>query len=472
MSKGKMLWGSATASYQCEGAWNEDGRVESMWDRYLHEERLENGDNASDHYHRYQEDIERMAAGGQNAYRFSISWPRIIINRSGDVNEKGLEFYRKVIQCCLDHGIEPFVTCYHWDLPQYLEERGGWLNRETVDAFRHFCEVVFKAYDGLVEHWSTFNEPKWFIFCGYMSGNYPPCHRDPQEVIKCCYHVMLANAMAVESFRRMKIHGEIGLVASYQAFYSLEDSPAGRQALRNANNYANNWDVDTACLGSFPQDMVQKLKDEQYDLSFADQEDLELMKRNTVDFLGVNYYSPQYVRPYTSGETDVKVNNKGRHYSGNLKSVVKNWFEIADDEMLDQMPHNDWGMIIYPQGLYDSLKQVSAKFSGAIYVTENGYGNYEDLSAGQIHDQYRIDYIRGHVQWLLKAQSEGVDVRGYFVWSPFDLYSWKNGCEKRYGLVAVDFNHGFQRIPKDSYYWYRDEILSDWKDIRGKEGSI
>ena len=469
MKEQKMLWGSATASYQCEGGWDEDGKAESMWDHYLHEENLENGDVAADHYHKFCEDIQQMAEGRQNSYRFSISWPRVIMNRNGDVNKKGIEYYRKIILTCREKGIEPFVTCYHWDLPQYLQEIGGWLNPETCDAFQHFCEVVFKAFDGLVTWWSTFNEPKWFIFSGYMSGNYPPCHKDPQEVIRACYHVMLANAMAVQSFRRAGIQGKVGIVASYQTIYGINQTEAGSQAIRNADNYCNNWCIDTASEGEFPQDLVQKLAEDGYDLSFAKKDELKLIQENTVDFLGLNYYSPQFVRPYTTGETDVKVNNQGKKYTGNMRTVVKGWFEIANDDMID-LARNDWGMIIYPQGIYDGLKRISAKFNGPIFITENGYGNYEDIKQGQIHDQYRIDYIREHVRWLLKAAAEGMDVRGYFVWSSFDLYSWKNGCEKRYGLVAVDFDHGCERIPKDSYYWYRDEIMNDWNDVR--EGEV
>lgn len=462
---GKMLWGSATASYQCEGAWNEDGKVESMWDHYLHQENLENGDVASDHYHRFREDIRQMAEGGQNAYRFSLSWPRIIKNESGKINEKGLDFYRQMIDACHENGIEPFVTCYHWDLPQYLEEKGGWLNKATAAAFQHYCEVVFKAFNGLVDHWTTFNEPKWFVFSGYMSGNYPPCHKNPQEVVNAAYNVMYANALAVKSFKELGILGSIGIVTSYQTIYGIDDSEACQLAFRNADNYCNNWIIDTACSGAFPSDMVAKLAAEGFDLSIAQPEELQLIKNNTVQFLGMNYYSPQFVKPYTGGETDVKVNNLGKNYKGNMRTVVKNWFEVANDDMTE-LPRNDWGMIIYPQGLREGLRRNSAKFSGPIYVTENGFGNYEDIHNGPVHDQYRIEYIREHVRYLLKAQSDGVDVRGYFVWSPFDLYSWKNGCEKRYGLVAVDFDHGCKRIPKDSYYWYRDEIASNWLDVR------
>ena len=465
MQKRKFLWGSASASYQCEGAWNVDDKAESMWDRYLHENNLENGDVASDHYHRYKEDIRMMADGGQNAYRFSISWPRIIKNKEGEVNEKGVAFYNDLINECIKNGIEPYVTCYHWDLPQYWEDEGGWLNKEVAYAFQHYCEVLFKAFGGKVKYWSTFNEPKWFIFSGYMSGNYPPCHVNQiQEVIECCYNVMLANALAIQSFKKLNIQGEIGLVASYQTIYATSDSESYKDAIRNADNYCNNWQVETAALGEFPKDMVQKLRKQGYDFSFVCKEDLKTIKENTVDFLGLNYYSPQYVLPYQSGETIVKVNNQGSKYKGNLHTVVKEWFEI-DDGHMKQLPQNPWGMVIYPQGLYDAIKRCS-KYNVPLYITENGLGMYEDIHNGMIQDDERISYIKSHVKSLLEAKKDGLNINGYFVWSPFDLYSWKNGCEKRYGLVGVDFDDNCKRLPKKSYYWYRDEILNDWKDLK------
>ena len=466
--KRKMLWGSATASYQCEGAWDLDEKAESMWDRYLHENGLENGDVASDHYHHYEEDIRMMAEGGQNAYRFSLSWPRIIRDLEGNVNEKGLAFYDTLIDTCHRYHIEPFVTIYHWDLPQYLEDIGGWQNIETAYHFEKYCETVFRHFNGKVRFWSTFNEPKWFIFSGYMSGNYPPCHRNIPEVIRGSYNVMFASALGVRKFREMKTEGEIGLVASYQTIYGLDESTETLNAMRHADNYCNNWQVDTACLGEFPSDMVDKLKEQGYDLSFAKEEELQIIRENTVDFIGINYYSPMYVKPYTDGETLVKTNNQGKNYKGDLRSVVKGWFEVANDDMKDIVPHNPWGMFVYPQGLYDALTRVSSYIKQPIYVTENGYGAYEEIS-NDIDDQYRIDYIREHIRYLLKAKEDGVDVNGYFVWSPFDLYSWKNGCEKRYGLVAVDFDNDCRRIPKHSYYWYKSNIENDFIDLRKEE---
>lgn len=460
MTGRKFLWGGATASYQCEGAWNEDDKALSMWDKYLHDNNLENGDVASDHYHKYKEDIKLMAEGGHNAYRFSISWPRIIKNKEGEVNKKGIEFYRSLIDECRKYDIEPFVTCYHWDLPEYWQECGGWLNKDVVYAFANYCEVLFKEFSD-VKFFSTFNEPKWFIFSGYMSGNYPPNHvGNVQEVIECCYNVMLASALAVKKYKEGNYNGEIGLVASYQTIYSVGDNS---EAIRNAENYCNNWQTETACLGRFPADMVEKLKNSGYDFSFVKEEDLEIIKDNTVDFIGLNYYSPQYVLPYSGGETSVKVNNLGKNYKGDMRSVVKGWFEIDNDTM-QKLPHNPWNMVNKPETMYDAVARNNY-LNKPMYLTENGLGMYEDIH-GDLNDDERIEYIKENVRALLKAKKDGSDINGYFVWSPFDLYSWKNGTEKRYGLIAVDFEDNCKRIPKKSYYWYRDEINSDWEDVR------
>ena len=202
-----FLWGGATASYQCEGAWNVDDKAESMWDHYLHENNLENGDIASDHYHDFEEDIKMMKDGGQNAYRFSLSWPRIIKNREGDINPKGIEFYNRLINCCLENGITPFITLYHWDLPQYWQEIGGWLNLDTSRAFAHYAEVCFKAFGDRVKFWTTFNEPKWFTVNGYLIGNYPPAEHNLQHTMLCGFNVMYADRKSVVQGKSVDLVG-------------------------------------------------------------------------------------------------------------------------------------------------------------------------------------------------------------------------------------------------------------------------
>ena len=457
-----FLWGGATASYQCEGAWNVDDKAESMWDHYLHENNLENGDVASDHYHHFEEDIKMMKDGGQNAYRFSLSWPRIIKNRAGDINPKGIEFYNKLINCCLKNGITPFVTLYHWDLPQYWQEVGGWLNLDTSRAFAHYSEVCFKAFGDKVKLWTTFNEPKWFTVNGYLIGNYPPAEHDLQHTIICGFNVMYANALAIQKFRQGKFPGQIGIVHSYSPIDGIDDTIETKIAMRNADNYANNWVLDTAALGSFPIDLLAKLS-ETNDISFMKPDLLKTIAENTVDFLGLNYYARTLVKPYTSGETKMVFNNSGK--KGSTQMRIKNWFEQVMDPNSE---YTEWDTEIYPKGLEDGLIRAYQKYHLPIYVTENGVGFHENINVSEVKDDYRISFMNDHINALMNAQDKGADVRGYFTWSPFDLYSWMNGVEKRYGLVAVDFST-LKRKPKASYFWYKKIINSNGKLVERRE---
>ena len=457
-----FLWGGATASYQCEGAWNVDDKAESMWDHYLHENNLENGDVASDHYHHFEEDIKMMKDGGQNAYRFSLSWPRIIKNRAGDINPKGIAFYNKLINCCLKSGITPFVTLYHWDLPQYWQEVGGWLNLDTSRAFAHYAEVCFEAFGDKVKLWTTFNEPKWFTVNGYLIGNYPPAEHDLQHTIICGFNVMYANALAIQKFRQGKFQGQIGIVHSYSPIDGIDDTIETKIAMRNADNYANNWVLDTAALGGFPIDLLAKLS-ETNDISFMKPDLLKTIAENTVDFLGLNYYARTLVKPYTSGETKMVFNNSGK--KGSTQMRIKNWFEQVMDPNSE---YTEWDTEIYPKGLEDGLIRAYQKYHLPIFVTENGVGFHENINVNEVKDDYRISFMNDHINALMNAQDKGADVRGYFTWSPFDLYSWMNGVEKRYGLVAVDFST-LKRKPKASYFWYKKIINSNGKLIARKE---
>lgn len=436
-----------------------------MWDAYLHKHDLENGDVASNHYYRFEEDIRMMKEGGQNAYRFSLSWCRILDEKE-NVNEKGIEFYRSVIRCCKENGIEPFVTIYHWDLPQYLEEKGGWLNKETVYAYERYTKVVFDSFGEEVKYWTTFNEPRWFIFNGYWIGNYPPGKKDKALTARGAYRVMLANALAIRAFRERKLSGQIGIVHSYTPVDGVDESPACLKAVRFADNYCNNWVLDTAVLGEIPQDMVDKLSSEGVDISFVLEEDKNIMRENTVDFLGLNYYARALVKPYTTGETELIVNNTGRSGKGTSKTIIKNWFEQVMDPNSE---YTEWDTEIYPKGLQDGLIRAYQKYKVPLIVTENGLSFYEDVSDTRIDDINRISFLKDHINALLNAKDMGADIRGYFVWSSFDLYSWKNGCAKRYGLVAVDFDHNCQRMPKKSYFWYKEVAESNGKTIVRKK---
>lgn len=458
----EFLWGGATASYQCEGGWNEGGRAESMWDKYLHEENLENGDVASDHYHRFKEDIKMMKEGGHTGYRFSLAWPRIIKNLEGEINQEGIDFYNEMIDTCLENGITPFVTIYHWDLPQYLEELGGWLNRKTCEAYMHYAKVCFDAFGDRVVHWSTFNEPRYCIFSGYLIGNYPPGHQDLQETLTGSYYLMLASAMAVKAFREGGYKGQIGIVHSFAPVYGIDGTVKTRIAMRFADNFFNNWILDTAAMGEIPGDMLGELS-KSCDLSIMLLEDLEIIKNNTVDFLGLNYYARAVVKPYETGETTLIVNNAGSKAKGTSQTIIKGWFEQVRPE---SSRYTEWDTEIFPEGLYEGIRQVWKKYHLPVYITENGIGLYEDVTVDQVEDEERIQFMNMHINAILNAKDEGCDVRGYFAWSPFDLYSWKNGTEKRYGLVAVDYEDNLKRKPKKSYYWFKNVIETRGEAIK------
>ncbi|GAA0078839.1 glycoside hydrolase family 1 protein [Clostridium sp. CTA-5] len=458
----KFLWGTATASYQCEGAWNEDGRVESMWDYYLHKNNFENGNMASDHYHRYKEDIKYMKDGGHNTYRFSLAWPRIIKNIDGDINPEGIEFYHKLIDECINNGITPFVTIYHWDLPQFLEEKGGWINKETIDAYIHYVNVVFKEFGEKVKYFVTFNEPRYFIFSGYKIGNYPPGLQNTEFTIKGSYYVMLANARAIAEYRKHNLEGKIGIVHSFAPIFGIDDTLETKIAIRNADNFMNNWILDTAAKGEIPIDLLTRLS-MKYDLSYITAEDMKVIKENTVDFIGLNYYARALVKPYTEGETTLIVNNSGSSAKGTSKLIIKEWFEQVFDPA---SKYTEWDTEVYPRGLYEGIMMVHNKYGLPIFVTENGVASYEDVSKDEpVNDDYRIEFLNDHIAAILNAKDEGADVRGYYIWSTMDLYSWKNGCNKRYGLVAVDWDNGLVRKPKKSYYWFKEVCESNGKII-------
>ena len=460
--KTDFMWGSATAAYQCEGAWREGGKGLSNWDAFCHSEKNVvnpvTADVSCDHYHRYEEDIEMLAAGGQNAYRFSIAWSRIIPDGIGAVSEEGVAFYNRVIDCCLAHGVTPLVTLYHYDLPQTLFERGGWENRETCKAFEAYAKVCFDRFGDRVRYWATVNEPNYETQCCYAVGNYPPNVQDLSRRWCAMYHILLGSAMVVRAFRGGGYQGNIGLVSDSYSIETLVDNDEYREAAVNAELFYNRCVNDTCVLGKMPQEFVDKIVADGCNRDYALPGDDDIFRAGTVDYLGVNAYARYLVKPYTTGETCLKASNTGKK-GDRQEAVVKNWFEIDRD---DSMPTNDWDMELYPKSLYNLLIRLRELYPETFFIiTENGIG-YKDVleEDGAVHDPYRIEFQKGFAEWMLEAMKEGVDVRGYFVWSTMDLYSWINGYAKRYGLVYIDYENGNKRIPKDSYYWYRDFIES------------
>ncbi|MCF0112339.1 MAG: glycoside hydrolase family 1 protein [Erysipelotrichaceae bacterium] len=460
-----MLWGSATAAYQCEGAWNEDGKGASIWDEFCHSDKNETGitgDISCDFYHHYKEDIRMMAECGQNTFRFSISWSRIIPKEDGVVNEAGLAFYDNILDECEKYGIIPNVTLIHYDLPDYIGAKGGWCYPGVADAFAYYCKVCFEHFGNRIPLYVTINEPNHNAYCNYCVGNYPPNETNLQHYARCCYNMACCTAKAIREFRKLHLTSKIGFVQGCGPATSLLDTPEYRQAVKYCNYFCRDPFLDPAILGYYNPEMLEEIQKKGIDLSFMKQEDLDIMKENTIDFLGQNIYSRMLVKPNTSGITAFVVNNKGNNDgTGNTRResrAISGWFEFDRDP---NTVLNKWGREIYPQCAYTTLMETSRRYHNIeIYVTENGHGMYETCDEnGYVEDDERIEFLSNYLYWILKAKEDGANVKGYYVWSTMDLYSWINGYKKRYGLVHVDYeDKQLKRTPKKSYYWYQEFI--------------
>nr|6Z1H_A Chain A, ANCESTRAL RECONSTRUCTED GLYCOSIDASE [synthetic construct]6Z1H_B Chain B, ANCESTRAL RECONSTRUCTED GLYCOSIDASE [synthetic construct]6Z1M_A Chain A, Ancestral reconstructed glycosidase [synthetic construct]6Z1M_B Chain B, Ancestral reconstructed glycosidase [synthetic construct]6Z1M_C Chain C, Ancestral reconstructed glycosidase [synthetic construct] len=438
-----FLWGAATAAYQIEGAANEDGRGPSIWDTFSHTPgKVHNGDNgdvACDHYHRYKEDVELMKELGLNAYRFSISWPRILPEGEGKVNQKGLDFYNNLIDELLENGIEPFVTLYHWDLPQALQDKGGWENRETVDAFAEYARVCFERFGDRVKYWITFNEPNVFAVLGYLSGVHPPGMKDLKKAFRAAHNLLLAHARAVKAYREISQNGQIGITLNLSPVYPASDNEEEDKAAAERADQFNNWFLDPIFKGKY-EHMLERLG-EQIAANGGElpeiTDEMEILSAS-LDFIGLNYYTSNLVRANpNSGSSSVKP---------------------------PDLPRTDMGWEIYPEGLYDLLKRIHEKYNLPIYITENGMAVDDEVEDGAVHDTNRIDYLKEHLEAVHKAIEEGVNVRGYFVWSLMDNFEWANGYSKRFGLIYVDYKTQ-KRTPKKSAYWYREVIKSNGLEL-------
>lgn len=462
-----FLWGSATAAYQCEGAWNQGGKGNTQWDNFSHNSPLNihhvTADTASDFYHRYEEDIRLLKESNQNSFRMSISWARILPEGTGTVNSEGIAFYHRVFDCLNQYNIKANVTLFHYDMPMALEAQGGWENEKTAYAFAEYARLCFQEFGDKVDLWVTVNEPVYNLMCCYGVGNYPPHVTDTKRFALAGYHYMLASALAVKEFRKLQLKGKIGIVHDIHPVYGVNDSKECQFAVRMADNVLNNWVLEPAVNGCFPQDFMTELE-MHFPLDFVKKQNDMIFKEGTVDFLGINYYTRAFVKPYTDGETCFNENNSGvRQEDGHIVSKklmnVKGMFERVEDP---DGTFSDWDMEIYPEGLYDSLLLIKDRYHNIpVYITENGIGLHERVINGEINDTERIDFLQMHISAMQKAMMQGANVKGYYVWSTFDLYSWVNGYDKRYGLVYVDFSdEKLTRIPKKSFYWYKNLIQS------------
>jgi beta-glucosidase len=433
-----FVWGVATASYQIEGGVRADGRGPSIWDTFSHTPgRVLNGDTgdvACDHYFRWRDDVALLRELGVGAYRFSIAWPRILPSGRGAVNEAGLDWYDRLVDALLQSGIQPWVTLYHWDLPQPLEDAGGWPERATAEAFADYVEIVGRRLGDRVQTWITLNEPWCSAFLGYLSGEHAPGRRDPRSALSAAHTLLLAHGRAVQVLRAVSPNAQVGIVLNLTTVEAASDDPADQAAAHRADAYHNRWFLDPLYGRGYPADLLERFA-AYFEPSAAD--DLELIATPT-DFLGVNYYRPTIVR---ADQTAPLLGTR---------SVVR------ADEPVTQM---QW--IVRPSGLTRLLVRLSQDYPvQRVAVTENGAA-YADAPSpdGQLHDPERTRYIAEHVAALGQALAAGVPLTAYFVWSLLDNFEWAKGYSNRFGLVYVDFATQ-ERLLKDSGRWYRSLVSS------------
>ncbi len=419
-----FVWGTATAAYQIEGAWNEDGKGESIWDRFAHTPNKihndETGDVACDHYHRYRDDVALMRRLGQKAYRFSIAWARVFPNGSGAVNPDGLAFYDRLVDELLAANIEPFVTLYHWDLPQALQGRGGWGNRAVVGYFADYAATVVRRLGDRVRFWTTLNEPWVSAFVGHRDGRHAPGLLDEQLALQVAHHLLLAHGLAMRVIRSIS-QVKTGIVLDVFPIEIEGDSPKDQSIAAMDWQKRIAWFLDPLLRAHYP---AEAWNDYGHIAPNVLDGDMALISQ-PLDFLGVNYYS--------------------RHL-------------LRDGKFVNPVPNSEYtemGWEIHPPAFSRALLRLNREYPlPPIYITENGAAFRDEVSAdGRVHDPRRIDYLREHLRQLRLAMAEGVDVRGYFLWSLLDNFEWSFGFSKRFGVVYLDFASQ-QRIVKDSGEWY------------------
>jgi beta-glucosidase len=440
-----FAWGAATSSYQIEGAVEADGKGPSIWDTFTHQpghvEDGSTGDVACDHYRRWAQDVDLMASYGLNAYRFSVSWARVQPDGRGVANQRGLDFYRRLTDALRERGIHPALTLNHWDIPQAIQDDGGWQDRDTVERFAEYTRLVAEALGDRVEWWITHNEP-WIISAlGYRLGIHAPGWKDTEAELRCAHHLLLSHATAVEAYRSTGLAAPIGITLNLLPTYPETDSEADARAARLSDAYTNRWYLDPVLRGAYPEDGLAYFG-ERFGLDWVREGDLERIAQ-PIDFLGVNYYARRVVRAPRRGE------------AAEFAWVVRT-------ETTTGVPTTQLGREMTPEVLRDLLVHLRDEYrSPTILITENGLGQYDAPGPnGEVDDPERIEYLRTHIAAVGEALAAGVDVRGYFAWSLLDNFEWAEGYGPRFGLTYVDYATQ-RRIPKASAAWYRDLIAGN-----------
>ena len=438
-----FVWGAATASYQIEGAWNKHGKGESIWDRFSHTPGMvkngDTGDVANDHYRLWKKDIRLMQKIGLQAYRFSISWPRILPKGTGKVNQRGLDFYKKLVDGLLEADIKPFITFYHWDLPQALQDRGGWEARSTAEAFVEYTDTVSNALGDRVKNWITHNEPAVVAWCGYDFAEHAPGFKDLARAIPVAHHVLLSHGWAVPVIRRNSPGSEVGITLNISHRMAASNSAADLKLTREDDGKWFRWFADPLYGRGYPSDMIgafTKLGALSKGLDFVQPGDMEVISTPT-DFIGLNYYGRQLAR------SNAPDNEQQVHFL--QPKTPEHWTEMGWEN--------------YPAGLTGVLNRVYFEYQPPrIYITENGasYSTPPDGN-GQVADVDRTNYLKTHFAAAHHSLQAGVPLAGYFVWSLMDNFEWAHGYSQRFGIVWVDFETQ-ERTLKDSAKWYKKII--------------
>jgi len=440
----RFLWGAATSAYQVEGSPLADGAGPSIWQRFCHTPNLvldgDNGDVACDHYRRYRDDVKLMRDLGLRAYRFSISWSRVMPSGRGPVNQRGLDFYERLVDALLENGIEPMATLFHWDLPAALDDLGGWLNPDIAQWFADYASVVFAKLDDRIKLWATLNEPWVVTDGGYLHGALAPGHRNLFEAPIATHHLLRAHGAAVAAYRAHGRH-EIGIVVNIEPKYAASGAPADREATERADAYMNRQYLDAVLLGRYPERLAE-IFGEAWPAWGA--EDLDSISR-PIDFVGINYYTRSVTR-YDSAK----------------------WPVHAAPVRQKQATYTETGWEVFPQGLVDTLVAIKDRYDNPrVYVTENGAAFFDPPVAtnGRVVDPLRVDYLQGHILAVHEALAKGVNVHGYFAWSLLDNFEWSLGYSKRFGIVHVNFETQ-QRTLKDSARHYARIIATNGRALR------
>ncbi|MEO3801395.1 GH1 family beta-glucosidase [Nonomuraea sp. B1E8] len=441
-----FAWGAATSAYQIEGAVAEDGRGRSIWDTFTRQPgRVLNGHNADvaiDHYHRYKEDVAVMAELGLSAYRFSVSWPRIQPTGTGRVNQKGLDFYKRLTDELREHDIDPWLTLYHWDLPQELEDKGGWPNRDVAYRFADYAATVHEALKDHVHTFSTVNEPWCAAFLGYASGEHAPGRREPENAIRGAHHLNLAHGLAVQAMGARRVGGSVNLYAVTPATGSAEDLDAARRI----DGLQNRFFLDAMLLGSYPEDVLADLPVE---MDFVQDGDMKIINA-PIDVLLINYYSRFTVSGAPGGAQSA---------AAAPTDTGSPWVGSEHVSFVDGgRPVTAMGWEIDESGLVEVLTRVARDYPAIpMVIAENGAAFDDVLDDGRVHDHERRAYVEAHLGACKQAIEAGVPLEGYFAWSLMDNFEWAWGYGKRFGLVRVDYET-MERLPKDSALWYSEII--------------